>query len=515
MTYSHWLFLPLLLPLLIGVSLLLIDNREQRPALQRIVSIAGSVALVPVSIVLLLSAGSGDIMIYALGNWPPPFGIVLVLDRLAALMLLLTALVALASLVYAVASATDTRGRYFHVLFQLQLFGLNGAFLTGDLFNLFVCFEILLIASYGLLLHGGGRELARAGLHYVVLNLTGSALFLIGIGILYGITGTLNMADLASRIAQAEGNEAGLLRAGALLLLVVFALKAALLPLYFWLPRAYSLTSPAVAALFAIMTKVGVYAIVRVFTLIFGAQAGVGADVALPWLLPLALATLTLGAIGCLAARDLRRLLAYMVVVSVGTLLTAVGLFSESGLSAAIVYLIHSTLIGAAMFILADLIERQRGSLDLQTTTAPVSQPLLLGGLFLLGAVALAGLPPLSGFIAKLMIMRAADSGIVWIWGLLLLSGLFSLIAFSRSGSALFWRTDPALRTTAAAPVPAQATSSISLTLPALILLATSPILVALAAPLSIFAQATAAQLLDPGGYIAAVLGTSATYPSQ
>ena len=345
----------------------MVDSRERRLVLQRSVSLASAAVLLPVNLVLFIAVSDGDFIHYALGNWPPPFGILLVLDRLAALMLLLTALVALASLLYAIASATDRHGRYFHILFQFQLFGLNGAFVTGDLFNLFVCFEILLIASYGLLLHGGGRELARAGLHYVVLNLTGSALFLIGIGILYGVTGTLNMADLALRIAQANSSEAGLLRAGALLLLVVFALKAALLPLYFWLPRAYSLTSAAVAALFAIMTKVGVYAIVRVFTLIFGAQAGVGADVATPWLLPLALATLALGAVGCLAARELRRLLAYLVIVSVGTLLTAVGLFNVSGLSAAVVYMIHSTLIAAAMFIVADLIARQRGTLDLRS----------------------------------------------------------------------------------------------------------------------------------------------------
>jgi len=498
MTPEHGLFLPLLLPLLIGSALLLLDSREQRPVLQRGLALVGTVALLPISLGLLLAASDGDYLHYALGNWPPPFGIVLVLDRLAALMLVLTALVAIASLVYAIASKIEQRGRFFYILFQFQLFGLNGAFLTGDLFNLFVCFEILLIASYGLLLHGGGRDLVRAGLHYVVLNLTGSALFLIGIGILYGITGTLNMADMARYIAQADNNEAGLLRAGGLLLLVVFALKAALLPLYFWLPRAYSLTPAAVAALFAIMTKVGVYAILRVFLLLFGAQAGVGADLAAPWLLPLALTTLLLGAVGCLAAQDLRRLLAYLVVVSVGTLLTAVGLFNPAGLSAAVVYLIHSTLIAAAMFILADLIERQRGTLDLNTPAPAVAQPLLLGGMFFVGAIALTGLPPLSGFLAKLMILRAADSGLAWIWTAVLLSGLFSLITFSRCGSALFWRTEGTATKQSFLP---------ALNLPALVLLAASPILVAMAAPLSSFAQATAAQLLDPGSYISAVLG--------
>lgn len=503
---NHWIFLPLALPLLTGALLLSIDSRERRWTLQRGLSLASTAALLPISVGLLLAVSDGRYITYALGNWPPPFGIVLVLDRLAALMLVLTALVALASLVYATETATDKRGRYFHAQFQFQLLGLNGAFVTGDLFNLFVFFEILLIASYGLLLHGGGRELIRAGLHYVVLNLTGSALFLLAIGVLYGLTGTLNMADLARKIAQAEVGDAGLLRASALLLLVVFALKAALLPLYFWLPRAYSLTSAAVATLFAIMTKVGVYAIVRVFTLMFGAQAGVAAGVAVPWLLPLALATLAMGAMGCLAARDLRRLLAYLVVVSVGTLLAAVGLFSGPGLSAALVYLIHSTLITAAMFLVADLIACQRGTLNLQSLAPPVAQPLLLGGMFFCGAVALAGLPPLSGFIAKLMILRAVEAdlgatvGMAWVWGLLLLSGLFSLIALNRGGSALFWRTN-------AVPMPNQQRTTRNHSLPALTLLAASPLLVVLAAPVNGFAAATARQLLDPGAYIAAVLG--------
>ncbi len=316
------------------------------------------------------------------------------------------------------------------------------------------------------------------------------------------------MADLALKIAQAEPGQAGLLRAGGLLLLVVFALKAALLPLYFWLPKAYSLTTAAVAALFAIMTKVGVYAIVRIFTLLFGEQAGAAAGVVKPWLLPLALATLILGALGVLAASDLRRLLAYLVVVSVGTLLTAVGLFSPSGLSAALVYLVHSTLVTAGMFLLADLIARQRGTLEHQIVALPVAQAPLLGVLFFIGAVALAGLPPLSGFFAKLMIMHAAgDSietrgGLIGVWGILLAGGLLSLIALSRSGSALFWRTRGA--------PPAPEDVSLVHSLPALIMLAASPLLVLLAAPLQRFANAAAGQLFDVRAYVTAVLGPDA-----
>ncbi len=233
-----------------------------------------------------------------------PYGIVLVVDRLAAWMLLTTSLLAVFALLYAV-RGIDTEGRHFHVLFQLQLFGLNGAFLTGDLFNLFVFFEILLLASYGLLLHGGGRNRVKAGLHYVVINLVGSTLFLFAVGTLYGVTGTLNMADLAVKLAQTPPENLALVQSAGLLLFAVFALKAALLPLYLWLPAAYAHTSAPVAALFAIMTKVGAYSILRVYSLMFGDAAGPVANLLDAWLAPLALVTLVLGMLGVLASTSL------------------------------------------------------------------------------------------------------------------------------------------------------------------------------------------------------------------
>ncbi|MDU5678929.1 MAG: monovalent cation/H+ antiporter subunit D, partial [Pseudomonas aeruginosa] len=333
---SHWLILPILLPLFAG-SLLLLPLAERW---QRGLSLLAALALIPLSLLLIRTAASGDLSVYALGNWAAPFGIVLMLDRLAALMLLATAVLGSAALIYAL-RGDDRLGKHFHALFQFQLLGINGAFLTGDLFNLFVFFEILLIASYALLLHGGGAERVRSGLHYVILNLVGSAFFLIAVGTLYGLTGTLNMSDMAQKIAMADAERAPLLAAAGLLLLVVFALKAALLPLYFWLPRAYAAASAPVAALFAIMTKVGIYSILRVYTLVFGDAAGELANLAQAWLWPLALATLGLGAIGALAARTLQSLLAYLVVVSAGTLLAGVALGSERALAASLYYLLH------------------------------------------------------------------------------------------------------------------------------------------------------------------------------
>jgi len=337
---AHLPILPVVLPLLIGILLLAL--RSAPLALQRGISLAAALALIPLALALNDATADGTHLVYLLGNWVAPYGIVLVADRLAAWMLLTTALLAVFALAYAV-RGIDTQGRHFHVLFQLQLFGLNGAFLTGDLFNLFVFFEILLIASYALLLHGGGAERVRAGIHYVVLNLLGSALFLLAVGVMYGITGTLNMADMAVKVAAASPDDAALLGAAGLLLLLVFGLKAAFLPMYFWLPRAYASASAPVAALFAIMTKVGLYSIMRVYILIYGEQAGSIANLASDWLWPLALLTILCGVIGALAAVTLQSLLAYLVVASVGSLLAGIAVGTPQALSAALYYLIHST----------------------------------------------------------------------------------------------------------------------------------------------------------------------------
>ena len=274
---THWIIAPILIPALAGL-LLLLEVRE-RHRLRRVTGLLSTIALVPVALMLWQQAAQGNVGVYQLGDWQAPFGIVLVLDQLSALMLLLTAVLALPALLYG-CGGDDRRGPNFHSLFQFQLMGINGAFLTGDLFNLFVFFEVLLIASYGLALHGRGPERVKAGLHYVVLNLTGSALFLIALGLIYGTTGTLNMADFAVKAQALEGSEQTLLTVAVLLLWVVFGLKAALFPLYFWLPAAYANATAPVAALFAIMTKVGIYAILRMQTLAFsdGPLAGLGAD---------------------------------------------------------------------------------------------------------------------------------------------------------------------------------------------------------------------------------------------
>ncbi|MGD2081923.1 MAG: monovalent cation/H+ antiporter subunit D [Chromatiales bacterium] len=493
---SGLLILPIIVPLVAGALLLAGIRGDLR--WQRALSAAATAVLLAVAVALFVHAGEGRVEAYLVGDWPAPFGIVLVLDRLAALMLLLTSVLAAGALGYAMLGQ-DRAASGFHALFMFQLLGLNGAFLTGDLFNLFVFFEILLIASYGLLLHGGGAARTRAGLHYVVLNLAGSSVFLIAVGLIYGVTGTLNMADLAQRLGELAPADRPLAAAGGLLLLAVFGLKAAVLPLHFWLPAAYANASAPVAALFAVMTKVGVYAMVRVLGLVYGHPGGELAELGGPWLLAGGLVTLALGTLGAMASSELKAMIGYLVIVSIGILLIGVGLGTVEGLAGALYYLVHTTLVTGGLFLLADLVAsgRRRGGLLVEDERGPGVA--VLGVLFLIGAVAVVGMPPLSGLIGKLLILNAAlpSPWVVWIWSLVLVSSLLVLVALARAGSLLFWRGP----VTGPEPRP----SALRLA-PAVLLLGTSPLLVAFGSGLSGFAEAAAWQVLDGRAYVQAVL---------
>ncbi len=497
-----WAIAPVLLPLVAGIVLLL--TRSLGLAWQRVLGLGSVLALlVPVG-VLLGAVGEGTIAVHALGNWPPPFGIVLVADRLAAWMLAINVLVALFALLYAV-QGSDAQGRHFHVLFQLQLFGLNGAFLTGDLFNLFVFFEILLLASFGLLLHGGGKRITRAGLHFVVINLTGSALFLVAVGTLYGVLGTLNMADLAVRAGEAPAGELSLVRTAGLLLFVVFALKAALLPLHLWLPAAYANTTAAVAALFAIMTKVGAYGILRMESLVFGGSEGPLAALYQPWLLPLALLTLAAGAVGVLASRGLRRQGAYLVLVSVGTVLVAFGLGSRDGVAAGLYYLPHSVFASAAFFLLADIVARARGPVGDRIQAGPaLPRAALLGWLFFLAALLIAGMPPFAGYLGKFLVLQAAVEH-AWmgpVLAVMLVGVLLTVAALARSGSQVFHAAGEG-----GGMAPEAERPGAGRLLPALALMGLCLLLTVAAGPAHEFSLAAADQLADRGDYIQAVLG--------
>ena len=512
---NHLIVAPIVLPLVVGAMCALLGTRA--PRFTAVLSLAATLGLLAIAVVLMGQADSGAVQPYLLGNWDAAFGIALALDRLSALMLVLAALVALVSLLYALAG-DHRRGAHFHALFQFQLMGLCGAFLTTDLFNLFVFFEVLLSASYGLMLHGHGagqRERLKATVHYVIFNLAGSALFLVAVSLLYGIAGTLNMADLSIRLAAMPPENAALAQAAGLMLLVVFAVKAALLPLYFWLPDAYASATAPVAALFAIMTKVGVYAIARTTTLMFGdgadGTAGATAHVFVPMLPALALATLVLAAIGALASRRLRGLVAYLVVASAGTLLLCIGLATRDTVAAGLFYLINSTLVAAAWFLIADRVAAARASGDalLQPAALAARAWAPLGVAFFIAAVAVAGMPPLAGFFGKALLLQAAGqtAWAGWVVALVLASSLSIVVALARAGSSLFWKPGGAAPGVVAGHHPLHAASIV-------LGLALVAGVAAFAKPVSAYTEATATQLFERQRYIGAVLGAQPLAPA-
>lgn len=493
---NHLAILPILIPLFGAALSLFVENRRFGVAVQRGVAWLSMAALLAVVLVLFVRVNQAGIVVYLLGDWPSRLGIALMVDRLSMLMVLVATLLGIACLLHACAG-WDRRAPHFHALFQFQLMGLNGAFLTGDLFNLFVFFEVLLIASYGLMLSGGRGARMRAGLHYVIFNVTASTLFLVALGLLYGLLGSLNMAELAMRVATAPPQNLPLIHAAAGLLLLVFCAKAALLPLYLWLPETYARAPAAVAGLFAIMTKVGIYATLRACTLVFG--IGPLHGFAWDWLLPLGIATLILAALGVLGANRLRVLAAYLVVVSAATLFIAFALAQPESLSAGLYYLAHSSFAAAALFLIADLIRRRRGSAtDRKDIVAPMPDKTLPAILFLIAAVSVAGLPPLSGFIGKVLLLQSVPEGLSgWVWTAILASSFLVVIGLARAGIRLFWRVekdvDPALPTAPARPLETAATA---------LLLAYGIAMTLAAAPILRYTQATATQLLSPADHV-------------
>ncbi|HKR40871.1 MAG TPA: monovalent cation/H+ antiporter subunit D [Paraburkholderia sp.] len=549
---NHALILPILIPLFAAGAIVALPLRAKR--LQRAINVIATLALLPIAVALAEFAAQGQVASYALGAWPAPFGIVLQIDRLGALMLVLTALLACCCLL-GTTSADVRRGRYYRALVQFELMGLNGAFLAGDLFNLFVFFELLLIASYALLLHGGGRRRVRNGLHYMLLNLVGSSFFLIALGVLYGLTGTLNMADAGERLAHLDPASLPLAQFAGATLMLVFGLKAAVFPMSFWLPQAYRSAIGPVAALFAIMTKVGIYAMLRCDALVFGAAGGVLDAFLHQWAWWLAIATIVYGALGALAVSSLKTTTGFLVLVSVGLLIAAVTLQTVLAWSALLYYLISTTLCTGALFMLADTLEseasepaavpaadetREPASLEsLDDASAPAitpeadSEPIatppkaadpaktpapwpsnLAGVLYLAAAVGAVGLPPLSGFLGKAMVLAATPlAQAVVLWPAVLVAGLLSIVALSRTGTRLLWAM-PAARAYDGAPATAPRGSRAKLAACALLLAGVVAATV-FAGPLKQYLDATAAQLLDRAAYVHAILPAQAAQTSQ
>jgi multicomponent K+:H+ antiporter subunit D len=527
----HLVVLPILVPLLTGAVLFFLA--EQRRTAR--VTLAVTSLLIQLAVALGLLYLTSDaapyiwpegVGVYSIGGWPAPFGIVLVVDRLSAVMVMLSAVVALSALVYSVAR-WDRPGQPFHSLFQFLTMGLNGAFLTGDLFNLFVFFEVLLAASYGLALRGGGAERVKLGLHYIAVNLVASFLFLIGVALIYGMAGTLNMADLAGRAAALAPDDRGLFDAGAAILGIAFLVKAGSWPLNFWLPGTYSIAIAPVAAAFAMMTKVGLYALLRLGTLMAEYDT-LGAA-----LLYIGLATLLSGTVGMLAAKHLARLVAYSVLVSTGILLAALGLRIEALTAPVLFYVIVSVLTTSTFFLLTGMTDRTRvTNPSISPDDDAVPQPLyvaygikepsvhsgdedagiaipaamaFLGMVFVCCVLLVTGLPPLAGFLAKFALLStalgsapAADvpGSTLLFCAAVLLSGLAGVIALSRVGMRLFWsitaRTTPRLRLVEAAPVGALVLLTLGLAI--------------VADPVTRYLESAARSLHQPETYVRAVL---------
>jgi multicomponent K+:H+ antiporter subunit D len=494
------LVMPFVLPALTACAAIALGGRL---ALQRALSIASTALQLGVAVALAVLVDDGVPRVLAFGAWPAFVGIVFVVDRLAATMLLMTTGIGVLALLHAV-RGVDARGAHFHALFQFQLAGLCGAFLTGDLFNLFVCFELMLIASYALLQHGGGATRLRAGVHYVVLNLFGSALFLVAVSVIYRIGGTLNMADLAQALARTPAADVPWLQAASLLLLVVFLLKAAAAPLHLWLAGTYTAAVAPVAALFAVLTKVGAYAVLRVGSVVFGDSPAIGVIQAV--VLPAGLATIVVAAVGALAASRLATLAAWLALGSSGTWLAGVGLFDGAATGGALFYVVPSTAAIAALFLLADAMAQARGEVADTLCGAPRMHGAgRFGALFLVLAVTIAGLPPLAGFIGKTLLLQGAGPGAAVLWAVLLGSSLVNVVALARAGSRLFWAADHDT------PCPGLAAAAHWRVLaPAAALTVTIVAITPAAGPVQRYARAAADAATAPRAYVDAVTGSGA-----
>ncbi len=470
------------------------------PALQRWIGLAGAAALLGASIALLIEVADGAVLASGMGGWAPPFGIAIVVDGLSAIMLAITGLMAVAVAVYGMGPGAAERDRAgFQPLFHSLLLGVCGAFSTGDLFNLYVWFEVMLIASFGLLVLDRTKEQLDGGVRYVLLNLVGTTFFLVAIGLMYGLTGTLNLADLA-RVAPTVENQ-GALAAVGMLLLVAFGAKAAVFPVFNWLPAAYHTASMPVAAIFAaLLTKVGVYAIIRVFTLVFAHDGGYFG----PILAAVAIFTMIGGVLGAAAQSDVRKILSFHIISQIGYMLVGVALLTPLALAGSVLYLIHHIVVKANLFLIAGVIRQESGSFALARIGGLwVARP-LLAVLFLIPALSLAGIPPFSGFWSKLVVIQSGLEAEAYLMaGAALLVAVLTLYSMTKIWNEAFWKAAPE----GAAAVPWTRRERIFGYVPVIVLAAVTMTIGLWTEPFAAVAIQAGEALLNKDAYVAAVLG--------
>lgn len=495
--------LPIIIPLLFAVVMLFFWKNIKA---HKVLNVIASLFSLTVSIILLSDVNSSGIISLQVGSWQAPFGISLVADLLASIMVLITAVIGLAASIYSLGSMDEQREKFlYYPLLQILLMGINGAFLTGDIFNLYVWFEVMLISSFVLLALGGKREQLEGAIKYVTLNLLSSAIFLAAVGILYGIAGTLNMADLARKIPMVEQKE--LVTVVSFLFMVAFGIKAAVFPLFFWLPASYHTPPIAVSAIFAgLLTKVGVYALIRVFTLIFVQDTNFTHTV----LLVIAGFTMLTGVLGAASQNDMRKILSFHIISQIGYMIMGLALFSPLAIAGAIFYIIHHIIVKTNLFLVSGVVDKMKGSFELKKIGGLYKYYPLLGLLFLIPALSLAGIPPLSGFWAKFVVIKAGlEIDQMFIVAVALFVGLLTLFSMTKIWNEAFWKDDPS----GIENIIVDSFSSVSISkkvlmLSPIIILALITIVIGFnAEPFFDMANNAAAQLLNPNEYISKVLG--------
>lgn len=491
------LVLPILIPLATAILALLFWNYRR---VQRGLNLAGAAALLAVAVWLLVSVWRAGIQATQIGNWPAPFGITLVADLLSAIMVVLAGLMGFAVAVYSLFSIDARRESFgYYPLLQVLLMGVCGAFLTGDIFNLYVWFEVLLIASFVLVALGGERPQLEGAIKYVTLNLVSSALFLAAVGMLYGVAGTLNMADLARQLSMLD--RPGLVMALAMLFLVAFGIKAAVFPLFFWLPASYHTPPIAVSAIFAgLLTKVGVYALIRVFTLLFVQDTGFTHQL----ILLIAGLTMITGVLGAAAQQEIRRILSFHIVSQIGYMIMGLALFTPLALAGTVFYLVHHIIVKTNLFLVGGAVHHLRGSYELDKLGGLYRAAPGLAILFLIPALSLAGVPPLSGFWAKFVLVKAGlqtEEYLIVITALAV--SLLTVFSMMKIWAAAFWKHEEPAH--AAGQTPQRSYRGLLAPITALAVLTVAIGL--LAEPVFALAERAAAQLLNPAEYIETVLG--------
>lgn len=495
--------LPTITPLIFAILMLLFFKSI---IVHRYLNLLATITSLAISILLILLVNKDGIISIQVGSWKAPFGITLVADLFASIMVLITAVIGFTTALYSLGTIDEKREKFFYYpLLQILLMGINGAFLTGDIFNLYVWFEVMLISSFVLLSLGGKREQLEGAIKYVTLNLLSSAIFLAAVGILYGLAGTLNMADLARKLPVIQEN--GMVTVVAFLLMIAFGIKAALFPLFFWLPASYHTPPAAVSAIFAgLLTKVGVYALIRVFTLIFVNDVNYTHTV----LLVIAGLTMLSGVLGAASQNDFRKILSFHIISQIGYMIMGLALFSPFAVAGAIFYIIHHIIVKTNLFLISGVINEMKGSYELKNIGGVYKYYPLIGLLFFIPALSLAGIPPLSGFGAKFVVIKAGlDLNQYLIVAAALFVGLLTLYSMTKIWNEVFWKDDPQGKGNVVTENfrLANSYSKFMMFTPIIILALITVVIGMFSEPFFEFANKAASQLTNPNEYINKVLG--------